>query len=153
MSKETCGLLLLAVGGICFIIYVLAMFRYTWPGFVYGNHRDAGSEQRQQVIEEVLASGPSLAIESCAGRLGGVTLNGPLLTVDVRPSGIVVSPFPGRSAIKADQIKELRYENGFWTRGLCIVHTSRAIANPILLAGIREDSHFARTLRTIVDKQ
>jgi hypothetical protein len=153
MAKETCGLLLLFVGGTCFLIYVIQMMRYLMPGLAFGGRPEAGNTSRQNLVHEVRGTGPLLATVSCSGQVGGLTVNGPLLTADIHPGGIVISPLIDTSAIKVDQIKEFKYERGFWGRGLRIDHTSRAIANPILLRGIKEDSQFARTLRTIVDKE
>ncbi len=153
MSKETCGLLLLMVGVVGFLIYVIQMWRYAWPGMVYGSRPPAQKGPRQQLVEEVRASGPVLATVSCSGLVGPLLITGPLITADIHPSGMVISPIVGASAIRADQIRALKYETGFWRRGLHIVHNSRAIASPIVLSGVKEGSLFARTLQTILDKE
>ncbi|MDQ3930814.1 MAG: hypothetical protein M3328_16920 [Chloroflexota bacterium] len=150
MDKETCGLLLLVVGGTCLVIYVAAMFYYLWPWLIFGGRREARSEQRQLLVEEVRASGPLLATLTCSGQIGGMYARGPFITVDIHPAGIVLSPFIGVSAIKADQIEVLKYEQGLLIQSLRIVHNSRAIGNPIVLTGVKEDSQFAQALRWII---
>jgi hypothetical protein len=150
MTKESCGQLLLVFGGLAFLVYVITMLRYLFPALIYGSHPAAHDEQREKVVDEVRASGVSLATVSCAGRVGGISLRGPLITVDIRPLGIIISPLFGSSAVRVDQIKQLTYEEGFWRRGLRITHTSRAISSPIFLAGIGKDSPFAQTLASII---
>ena len=150
MTKESCGLLLLVLGGLAFVIYIFSMLRYLFPALLYGSRPAASSEQRREIVAEVRASGDSLASSSFAGHVGGVYIRGPLMSVDIRPQGIIVNPLFGPSAVRADQIKQLKYETGFLRRGMYIVHTSKAIFSPIFLAGVDEDSVFARTLESIL---
>lgn len=153
MSKETCGLLLLAVGGIAFLIYTVMMGRHLGPALTFGSRPAAGSVQRRHLVEEVRSSGMCLANIACAGQIGGLYVRGPLMTVEIYPAGIVISPIISASAVKLDQIKELKYEQAWWGRSLRIRHTSQAIGNPIVLQGIKEDSSFASILNSLVGSE
>lgn len=154
MTKESCGLLLLVFGGLAFMVYLASMLRYLFPALIYGSGSAAHSEQRQKIVDEVRASGLPLATIRCAGQVGGVYLRGPLMTVDVHPSGVIISPLSGSSAIRADQIKHTKYNQSLvWGRHLQITHTSQAISSPIVLAGIKEDSRFAHALNSIITKE
>jgi hypothetical protein len=150
MTKEACAELLFAVGSLAFLAYLMAMLRYLYPALLFGSRPSASSEQRKQIVEEVRASGDSLGSKVVGGQVGGISINGPLMMVDIRPRGIIVTPLFGSSAVWSDQIKRLEYKRGFWRGGLYIEHTSHAIFSPIYLAGVAEDSVFARTLESII---
>jgi hypothetical protein len=150
MSKESCGMLLLVLGVLAFLVWIVAGWRLLYPAILFGSRHSASSEERRKLVAEVRASGESLATTSCPGQVDGYVLHGPLLTVDVRPLGIIVTPLFGSSAVLANQITQLSFESGIFMGRLRITHASPAIFSPIILYGEKEDSEFARALRSIV---
>ena len=150
MTKESCGLLILIVGGLAFAVYTFSMVHYLMPRVLFGGSPRASSEQRRKIVAEVRASGESLASKSFSLQVAGYAYRRSFMLVDIRPGGIIVNPLYGRSAVRADEITQLRYEKGFLRGGLYIVHTSPAMFSPIFLAGLDKHSAFARTLESII---
>lgn len=150
MAKETCLLLLIVFGGIAFLVYITAMLSYLFPRLMFGSGVAARSEARRTLVDEIRGQGAPLASTLRGALVGNVRIRGPLTIIEVYPTGVVVSSMLGTSAVRANEITGLAYNDGILRRGLSITHTSHAIASPIYISGMSRESAFASALAAVV---
>jgi hypothetical protein len=109
--------------------YVL--FRFGFPMFMGGKSESALTIAR---VDEIRTSGATIATARCAGRIGGVNFNGPLLQVSVLPGGIVIKPiFMPPRAIATSEISRVVPKRSIFGSRLEIEHTGTDVASPLVL--------------------
>jgi hypothetical protein len=141
-----------------FVTVALAMFsmaflvfRYGLPTMMFGGNYKQTREERQKAVDDVRASGPPIASLISSGRVGGVYVQGPLISADVHPIGLSISTiFSSPCAIRTEQIREVRYRRGIWHHVVEVKHTSRVLSRSVILDRVKEDSDFAKALNALV---
>jgi hypothetical protein len=123
------------------------LFRFGFPMFMGGKSESAATMAR---VEEIRTSGPTIATARCAGRIGGVTISGPLIQVSVLPGGIVIKPiFMPPRAIGASEISRVFPKRRIFGNYLEIEHAGTDVASPLILY-VSADSRVGRALGSLV---
>lgn len=116
---------LLAMGGMFFLL-----IRYIFPSYMGIRAPNAARSLRAATVRE---SGARLASTRTGGRIGPLSMSGPLITVSVYPRGIIVKPaLMPEYAILADEILEVVTKRR-WGRGLEIRHTGHDANSPLIV--------------------
>ena len=99
-------------------------------------------------VEQIQTSGPTLATARCAGRIGEISVSGPLLGVSVLPAGIVIKPiFMPPRAIAASEISRVIPHRGIFGSRLEIVHAGTDLGSPLVLY-VSAESAVGRAIRS-----
>jgi hypothetical protein len=107
------------------------LFRFGFPMFMGGKSESAVTMAR---VAQIRASGPTIATARCAGRIGEVSISGPLLGVSVMPAGIVIKPvFMPPRAIDASEISRITPKSGIFGNRLEIEHSGTDFGSPLVL--------------------
>lgn len=143
-----------ATHGLAMLSIAYFLFRYVFPAMMSINTSPARSGERQKVVAAVEGSGVAVATVSCGGRIGSLYFRGPLITARIHPGGISISTLASASrAIKAEQLRQIRYQTSMWNRGVEITHTSSEISGSIFLGGVKADADFGRALSSLVSPE
>ena len=120
---------LLAMGGMFFLL-----IRYFFPSYMGIRAPNAAREAARSLrAAAVRESGASLASTRTGGRIGPLSMSGPLITVSVYPRGIIVKPaLMPEYVILADEILEVVTKRR-WGRGLEIRHTGHDANSPLII--------------------
>jgi hypothetical protein len=131
----------LAMAGMAYML-----FRFGFPMFMGGKTQGAATTAR---MEQIRTSGPVLATARCAGRIGEISVSGPLLEVSVLPAGIVIKPiFMPPRAIAASEIRRVVPHGGIFGSRLEIEHDGTDIGSPLILY-VSAESSVGRAIRDL----